>query len=55
MTSIEKGGEVLKFAACLRALLFQNNRSIVHFCQWGWGGGGGGESREKSSHFLWMP
>ena len=37
MTSIQKGGEeVLKFVACLRALLFLNNRSIVHFCEWGW-------------------
>ena len=42
MTSIQKGGEVLKFAACLRALLFLNNRSIVHFCQWGGGGWGSG-------------
>ena len=34
-------------STCLQFLLFLNNRSIVHFCEWGWVGGwmGGG---------LWM-
>ena len=32
----EGGGGVLKFATCLRILLFLNNRYIVHFCGW-WG------------------
>ena len=37
ITSIQKGGEeVLKFAACLQALLLLNNRTIVNFCEWGW-------------------
>ena len=39
MTSKQKGGGVvLKFVTCLWILLFLNNRSIVHFCEWwGWG------------------
>ena len=38
MTSTQKGGEeVLKFVACLQILLFLNNISIVHFCEWALG------------------
>ena len=32
----------LKFATCLRILLFLNNRSVVHFCGWKGVGAGGG-------------
>ena len=36
MTSTQKGNEeVLKFIVCLWILLFLNNISIVHFCEWG--------------------
>ena len=48
MMSIQKGGwGVLKFATCLRILLFLNNRSIVHF----WDGRGRGG--QKLGQFLW--
>ena len=33
MASIQKGGEVLKFIACLQALLFLSNRSILYFSE----------------------
>ena len=36
ITFTQKGGEVLKFVAFLRILLFLNNWSIVYFCEWGW-------------------
>ena len=43
MRSTQKWGvEVLKFATSLQILLFSNNRSIVHFWEWGvWVGGKG--------------
>ena len=44
----QKGGEVLKFVAFLRILLFLNNWSIVHFCEW-WVGA---ERSQNISHFC---
>ena len=37
ITSTRKVGKcrILKFVTCLRILLILNNRSIVHFCEWG--------------------
>lgn len=36
--------KALKFATCLRILLFLNNKSIFHFCEWtGAGEGEGGK------------
>ena len=46
-------GRILKFVTCLRILLILNNRSIVHFCEWG-GLVGGEKIDQLCGSYKWM-